>query len=744
LLQGAIGKLCFYFERSLSLPRLVPAMSCSGELARALSRRRSKLDPAESEFTHTPSKKTVDGKSSYDASWSTSEKSSPRSLCRSGKSSTPAKLKKDSNARQQEDVAIGRRENGAEKPAAAKPTEPSKIATKNSKMTLDLTEASPAWSEKPAAAKPAELSKIARKNSKVTLDLTEASPAWRAAVPEQNKCAFPDKLATPKGYASMEEELQPVVEPNYDDVSPMSPEKPTSQCFSPMMSPQQPVETASPTSPARSVSAQGFLSMCTQQPLPDVEVMTLYEGDEIELAGLNTPRQHCPHFPRITDLLPPSSPFTEAREEMPGLNSFVEAREARARRTALEEWRSTLSRPDMDLDLTQTLEQEDRAEAQDDDDVMDTFLMKVDIDSNADKLKQLEAQMSVLKQDTRAAELRGLRYEAELVMLRDDCARVTSEGTAATQALMALQADAADRLDQREKLHQQQLAELHQQLQDHEGAQDDDMQALREELDARVGSHVLEIDALRKEAEQLDVDVKAAHLAMSATLAQGAKNDMLLDECRDVSDGGSTRSGCSATWPMASARTLPSARSSTPRSVRSVTASSPDKLRSHYLNRPTKDMLPSPSTVSLASGCSVNLCATYKLASVTCGSVSNGNCFEYRHFGTYSRAEPKKSSVACCCPMSRALSRFITSKPGFRCDTCSGVQALGSMMFGCRQCDYDLCQSCYQVSEDLEGEPEREEAKPVEVPVHIVPRICQVPVPVEVVSNKSSYPVMTR
>jgi len=522
-----------------------------------------------------------------------------------------------------------------------------------------------------------------------------------------------------------------VVEPDYDEVSPMTPEKPAlQQCFSPMtVSPQQPVEPASPMSPARPVSAQGFLSMCPQLPLADAEVMTLYEGDEIELAGLSTPRQHCPHFTRITDLLPPSSPFTEAREEVLGLNSFVEAREARARRTALEEWRSTLSRPDMDLDLTQTLEQEDRAEAQDDDDVMDTFLMKVDIDSNADKLKQLEAQMSVLKQDTRAAELRGLRYEAELVMLRDDCARVTSEGTAATRALMALQADVAERMDQREKLHQQELAELHQQLQDHEGAHDDDIHALREELDARVGSHELEIDDLRKEAEQLDVDVKAAHLAMSVTLAQGAKDDMLLDECRDVSDGGSTRSGCSTTLPMASARTLPSARSSTPRSVRPVTASSPDQC-----------MLPSASTASLASGYS---CATYKLASTPCGSVLDGNCFEYRHFDTYARAEPKKSSVACCCPKSHALSRFITSKPGFRCDTCSGVQALGNMMFGCRQCDYDLCHSCYQVSEDLKGEPERE-AKPIQVPVHIVPRIRQVQVPVEVVSNKSSYPVMTR
>merc|ERR1740117_913926 len=125
-------------------------------------------------------------------------------------------------------------------------------------------------------------------------------------------------MVSPQQPSSMEEELQPVVEPDYDEVSPMTPEKPASQqCFLPMtVSPQQPVEPVSPMSPARPVTAQGFLSMCPQLPLADAEAMTLYEGDEIELAGLSTPRQHCPRFTRITDLLPPSSPFTEAREEV--------------------------------------------------------------------------------------------------------------------------------------------------------------------------------------------------------------------------------------------------------------------------------------------------------------------------------------------------------------------------------------------------------------------------------------------
>jgi len=45
------------------------------------------------------------------------------------------------------------------------------------------------------------------------------------------------------------------------------------------------------------------------------------------------------------------------------------------------------------------------------------------------------------------------------------------------------------------------------------------------------------------------------------------------------------------------------------------------------------------------------------------------------------------------CPGGHGLSRFLTRHDGFCCDTCRVYQPLGSPMWGCRQCDWDVCEA---------------------------------------------------
>ena len=47
------------------------------------------------------------------------------------------------------------------------------------------------------------------------------------------------------------------------------------------------------------------------------------------------------------------------------------------------------------------------------------------------------------------------------------------------------------------------------------------------------------------------------------------------------------------------------------------------------------------------------------------------------------------------CPRGHTLSQFTTRSASFYCDKCSGRFKMGTSMYGCRSCNYDLCKSCY-------------------------------------------------
>jgi len=104
---------------------------------------------------------------------------------------------------------------------------------------------------------------------------------------------------------------------------------------------------------------------------------------------------------------------------------------------------------------------------------------------------------------------------------------------------------------------------------------------------------------------------------------------------------------------------------------------------------PTRSV--SGSSVVCSAGCSV-------------AAPPPPTCFEYRHFHSYARAAPKDVPLSFACPRSHALSRFITPKPGFQCDSCSTILSVGNVMFGCRQCDHDLCNKCFALQDQSKSD----------------------------------------
>lgn len=52
--------------------------------------------------------------------------------------------------------------------------------------------------------------------------------------------------------------------------------------------------------------------------------------------------------------------------------------------------------------------------------------------------------------------------------------------------------------------------------------------------------------------------------------------------------------------------------------------------------------------------------------------------------------------VGVTCPDGHRLCSFLTANPTFTCDGCKGRQNIGALLYGCRQCNYDLCVSCFQ------------------------------------------------
>ena len=52
------------------------------------------------------------------------------------------------------------------------------------------------------------------------------------------------------------------------------------------------------------------------------------------------------------------------------------------------------------------------------------------------------------------------------------------------------------------------------------------------------------------------------------------------------------------------------------------------------------------------------------------------------------------AEAAADCPKSHGLRRFVVKGDGFQCDSCREEQREGRAMYGCRACDYDVCEPC--------------------------------------------------
>jgi hypothetical protein len=56
------------------------------------------------------------------------------------------------------------------------------------------------------------------------------------------------------------------------------------------------------------------------------------------------------------------------------------------------------------------------------------------------------------------------------------------------------------------------------------------------------------------------------------------------------------------------------------------------------------------------------------------------------------------STVPAACPRGHKLVAFSAPHSGFNCDGCRQLQANGNQLHGCRACDYDLCQRCFDAA----------------------------------------------
>merc|ERR1712217_583357 len=55
----------------------------------------------------------------------------------------------------------------------------------------------------------------------------------------------------------------------------------------------------------------------------------------------------------------------------------------------------------------------------------------------------------------------------------------------------------------------------------------------------------------------------------------------------------------------------------------------------------------------------------------------------------------RKFATACRCPNGHSLERFVAPHDSFVCDACDKTQAKGGILWGCRQCNFDLCTPCF-------------------------------------------------
>ena len=87
-------------------------------------------------------------------------------------------------------------------------------------------------------------------------------------------------------------------------------------------------------------------------------------------------------------------------------------------------------------------------------------------------------------------------------------------------------------------------------------------------------------------------------------------------------------------------------------------------------------------------------------------------------------------------PLIKGLTSFTTGRLGFWCDICKNQQAKGATLYGCRQCDYDICTSCRSNLSKKEEEKKTAKEKTTTVKTTIVEHFWKVSTHWEI----SAYP----
>ena len=91
------------------------------------------------------------------------------------------------------------------------------------------------------------------------------------------------------------------------------------------------------------------------------------------------------------------------------------------------------------------------------------------------------------------------------------------------------------------------------------------------------------------------------------------------------------------------------------------------------------------------------------------------------------------------CPGQHGLTRFSTPRSSFRCDVCKKGFPTGTMLYGCRRCNYDVCQSCISPSK-----PMKTTTTPITfVPKSVTPKPAPAPEDPNASAQNKSFPSLS-
>jgi hypothetical protein len=69
--------------------------------------------------------------------------------------------------------------------------------------------------------------------------------------------------------------------------------------------------------------------------------------------------------------------------------------------------------------------------------------------------------------------------------------------------------------------------------------------------------------------------------------------------------------------------------------------------------------------------------------------------------------QPQPQHPGINCAGGHGLSAFITEGEGYNCDRClKGGLPMGTRLWGCRHCEYDVCEACWEGEQEQEEEEE--------------------------------------